>query len=202
MRADIVEIEPLGGPLRAEVRVPGSKSMTNRALILAALADGPTVIENALRSDDTDRMVAALGGLGFAIEGDEAAATMSVVGRGGRIPRRRAELFVGASGTCARFLTALVALGSGDYGLDGTPRMRQRPIAPLLEALGQLGVEAASQAGNGCLPVRVRGRGLRGGRASIDASVSSQFVSRSEERRGGNEWRVGWPADESKKKTR
>jgi len=177
MRAELLEIEPLGGPLRAEVPVPGSKSMTNRALILAALADGPTTIENALRSDDTDRMVAALDRLGFAIETDPAAPTMTVVGQGGRIPRGKADLFVGASGTCARFLTALVALGSGDYRLDGTPRMRQRPIAPLLEALGQLGVGATSLAGTGCLPIRVRASGLRGGRAAIDASVSSQFVS-------------------------
>jgi 3-phosphoshikimate 1-carboxyvinyltransferase len=151
--------------------------MTNRALILAALAEGPTAIENALRSDDTDRMVAALGCLGFAVESDEGAATMTVVGQGGRIPRRRADLDVGASGTCARFLTALVALGAGDYGLDGTPRMRQRPIAPLLGALGQLGVAVTSLASPGCLPIRVRGGGLTGGHASIDASVSSQFVS-------------------------
>jgi 3-phosphoshikimate 1-carboxyvinyltransferase len=177
MPADLVEIEPLGGPLRAEVPVPGSKSMTNRALILAALADGPTAIEHALRSDDTDRMVGALGALGFALGTDEAAATMTVVGQGGRIPSRKANLFVGASGTCARFLTALVALGSGEYALDGGPRMRQRPIAPLLEALNQLGAEAVSVPGTGCLPVRVRARGLRGGRAAIDASVSSQFVS-------------------------
>jgi 3-phosphoshikimate 1-carboxyvinyltransferase len=151
--------------------------MTNRALILAALADGPTTIENALRSDDTERMAEALARLGFEVDGDAAAATMRVVGQGGRIPRRRADLFVGASGTCARFLTALVALGSGEYGLDGTPRMRQRPIAPLLDALGQLGAGATSLGGTGCLPVRVRSDGLPGGRATIDAGVSSQFVS-------------------------
>jgi 3-phosphoshikimate 1-carboxyvinyltransferase len=177
MVAELVEIEPLGGPLRAEVRVPGSKSMTNRALILAALADGRTAVENALRSDDTDRMVASLAALGFEVASDQASATMTVVGRGGRVPSRKASLFVGASGTCARFLTGLVALGEGEYLLDGTARMRQRPIAPLLDGLGQLGVEATSLAGTGCLPVRVRGRGLPGGRAAIDASVSSQFVS-------------------------
>jgi 3-phosphoshikimate 1-carboxyvinyltransferase len=177
MPHDAVAIEPLTAPFRAEVRVPGSKSMTNRALVLAALADGATVVENALASDDTERMVAALRQLGFAVESDEAAATMSVVGCGGAIPAEGAvALDVGASGTCARFLAALAALGRGEYTLDGTTRMRQRPIAPLLGALEQLGAEAKSTLGTGCPPVRVRGR-LRGGRAAIDAGVSSQFVS-------------------------
>src|SRR5688500_12418005 len=148
MPHDAVAIEPLAAPFRAEVRVPGSKSMTNRALVLAALADGETVVENALASDDTERMVAALRALGFAVESDEAAATMSVIGRAGTIPAgRAAALDVGASGTCARFLTALAALGRGEYTLDGTTRMRQRPIAPLLGALAQLGAEAESTLG-------------------------------------------------------
>jgi 3-phosphoshikimate 1-carboxyvinyltransferase len=173
---DAVAIEPLAGPLHAEVRVPGSKSMTNRALVLAALAEGETVVENALASDDTSRMLDALRALGFDVSFDEAAATMSVLGRGGAVPTERANLDVGASGTCARFLAALCALGHGGYALDGTMRMRQRPIEPLLGALRQLGAEAESLLGTGCLPVRVGGP-LKGGPASIDAGISSQFIS-------------------------
>ena len=176
MPHDAVAIEPLAAPFHAEVRVPGSKSMTNRALVMAALADGETLIENALASDDTERMAGALRALGFALEGDEAAAKMRVVGRGGAVPAASAALDVGASGTCARFLAALAALGSGAYVLDGTTRMRQRPIGPLLGALGQLGALAESTLGTGCPPLRIRGP-LRGGRASIDAGVSSQFIS-------------------------
>jgi len=173
---DIVEVRPLNTPLDAVISVPGSKSMTNRALILAALADGISTIENALTSDDTDRMLGALASLGFDATADGPAATMTVVGRGGSIPVANAKLDVGASGTSARFLTALAALGDGSNVLDGVPRMRERPIEPLLTALRSLGAEAASLHGTGCLPARVGG-GLRGGRASIDASVSSQFIS-------------------------
>src|SRR5262245_58877152 len=102
--------------------------MTNRALIMAALAQGESSIENALTSDDTDRMTAALARLGFELWSDQSRATMTVVGQGGLVPAERAALDVGASGTCARFLTALAALGRGEYTLDGVPRMRQRPI--------------------------------------------------------------------------
>lgn len=177
MAADsLVEVRPLAGPFAAEVSVPGSKSMTNRALILAALADGESTIENALTSDDTDRMLAALRALGFEVDADPAAATVRVVGRDGAIPAAKAQLNVGASGTSARFLTALCALGSGSYTLDGTPRMRERPIEPLLDALRQLGARAESTLGTGCLPAEVGGP-LVGDEAGIDASVSSQFIS-------------------------
>jgi 3-phosphoshikimate 1-carboxyvinyltransferase len=177
---EVVEVRPVGQPIDGEVAVPGSKSMTNRALVIAALAEGETSIENALTSDDTDRMTAALIRLGLEVSSDPAAATMRVVGRGGVIPAARAELNVGASGTCARFLTALAALGGGQYTLDGVPRMRERPIEPLLDALRQLGADAVATLGTGCLPARVRGAGgapPAGGEAAIDASVSSQFVS-------------------------
>ena len=173
----VFAIEPLDKPFTAEIVVPGSKSMTNRALILAALADGTTTIENALTSDDTDHMVAALSTLGFKVEADAAAATMTVDGHRGNIPSVGADLFVGASGTCARFLTALVALGHGGYRLDGVPRMRERPITPLLDALNQFGAQATATLGTGCLPVSVHATGLRGGTATMNASVSSQFIS-------------------------
>src|SRR5436305_10244936 len=104
--------------------------MTNRALILAALADGASTVENALTSDGPDRMLGALRALGFEVESDSDAATMRVVGRGGAIPAAKARLDVGASGTSARFLTALGALGDGEYVVDGSDRMRQRPVEP------------------------------------------------------------------------
>jgi 3-phosphoshikimate 1-carboxyvinyltransferase len=176
---EVVEVRPLGRPIDADVPVPGSKSMTNRALVMAALAEGESSIENALTSDDTDRMTAALARLGFEVWSDQPSATMGVVGRGGLIPADRAELNVGASGTCARFLAALAALGGGEYALDGVPRMRERPIEPLLRALRELGADAVATLGTGCLPARLRGAAGRpaGGAASIDASISSQFVS-------------------------
>src|SRR5262245_15555708 len=178
-RADVVEVRPLGRPIDAEVAVPGSKSMTNRALIMAALADGASTIENALTSDDTDRMTAALRALGFELSSDQPGATMRVIGQGGVVPAARAALDVGASGTSARFLTALAALGPGQYTLDGVPRMRERPIEPLVAALRALGADARATLGTGCLPVALHGRGARpaGGATAIDASVSSQFIS-------------------------
>jgi 3-phosphoshikimate 1-carboxyvinyltransferase len=173
---DAIEIEPTG-PLRASVRPPGSKSITNRALVCAALAEGESRLSGALDSEDTRVMIGALRQLGIPVEHDPGAATVRVVGRGGQIPANEADLYVANSGTTARFLTAMCALGHGTYRLDGTPRMQERPIGDLLDALRQLGGEAVSERNNGCLPVVVRGRGLRGGRAVPAGNVSSQFLS-------------------------
>jgi 3-phosphoshikimate 1-carboxyvinyltransferase len=173
-----ITIEPWKGPPpQARVRVPGSKSLTNRTLIVAALADGPSTLTGALDSDDTRVMVDALGRLGIAVAHDPAAATIGVNGCGGTIPARQAELFVANSGTSLRFLTALVALGRGTYRLDGTPRMRQRPVADLLQALAGLGADARSELGTGCPPVTVEASGLDGGYAFVKGDVSSQFLS-------------------------
>lgn len=168
-------IIPLAAPPDATVSVPGSKSLTNRALVLAALAAGTSRLANALLSDDTAVMVEALRRLGFRIEVDPAALTMTVHGRAGVIPEGSAELFAGGAGTAARFLTAVVCLGHGRYRIDGIPRMRERPIQDLLDALGMLG--ASVTAPGGCPPVTVEARGLRGGRAVVRGDVSSQFVS-------------------------
>jgi 3-phosphoshikimate 1-carboxyvinyltransferase len=132
-------IQPITHPLNASVRVPGSKSLTNRALLIAALADGTTRLENALFSDDSRYFAAALQTLGFDIHLDENAKTMTVTGLGGRIPAERADLFIGNAGTAARFLSAFLTLGHGQYTLDGEPRMRERPIGDLVEALEALG---------------------------------------------------------------
>jgi 3-phosphoshikimate 1-carboxyvinyltransferase len=151
--------------------------MTNRALICAALAEGESLLTGALDCEDTRVMIEALGRLGVAVEHDQVAATIRVVGCGGRLPSGGAELFVANSGTTARFLAAMLTLGRGAYRLDGTPRMRQRPIEDLLAALRQLGADAVSESAGGCPPVVVRGRGLRGGRATVAGDISSQFLS-------------------------
>ncbi len=173
---DAIEIRPTG-PLHGSIRPPGSKSITNRALVCAALADGESLLTGALDSDDTRVMIESLGRLGIAVEHDRAAASVRVVGCGGRAPATEADLDAANSGTTLRFLSAMLALGHGVFRLDGTPRMRQRPIADLLDALGQLGGDAACQSPGGCPPVVIRGRGLRGGRATVAGDISSQFLS-------------------------
>jgi len=170
-----LSIEPIQHPLRASVRVPGSKSLTNRALLVAALADGPTTLTNALFSDDSRYFAQALVSLGFDVQTEAAAGTMRVVGQGGRLPAERAELFVGNAGTAARFLTALLTLGHGAYVLDGSARMRERPLSDLLDALRQLGARVESA--TGCPPVRVLASGLPGGPARVAGDVSSQYLS-------------------------
>ncbi len=166
-----------GGPVCGTVRPPGSKSITNRALVCAALAEGQSVLTGALDSEDTRVMIQALRGLGVDVQHDPSAALIRVRGCGGQIPCPNAELDVANSGTTMRFLTAMVALGHGRFRIDGTPRMRQRPIEDLLSALRQLGVEAYSEPGTGCPPVVVQARGLPGGQAQVAGNISSQFLS-------------------------
>jgi 3-phosphoshikimate 1-carboxyvinyltransferase len=158
-----LSIRPITHPLDASLRVPGSKSITNRALLLAALADGITRLHNALFSDDSLFMVSALQGLGFNIEIDPKDAIMTVEGLGGRIPAAQADLFIGNAGTAARFLTAFLTLGEGEFSLDGDARMRERPIGDLVSALNQLGarVSAASDQGLLCPPVSIHAAGLQ-----------------------------------------
>jgi len=168
-------ISPIPHPLHATVRVPGSKSLTNRALAIAALADGATTITNALFSEDSGYFADCLQTLGFHLEVADFQTLVVVHGLGGRIPTDHAEMFVGNAGTAARFLTAFAALGYGKFVLDGSARMRERPIRDLLEALNQLGVETACP--SGCPPVTIHAKGLRGGSAVISGEVSSQFLS-------------------------
>jgi 3-phosphoshikimate 1-carboxyvinyltransferase len=173
-------VEPLARPPHATVRVPGSKSLTNRALVLGALAGSSTACElrGVLRSEDTEVMIAALQNLGVQVEADWRQHLVRVFrGEEAIIPATGADLFVANSGTTMRFLTALVSLGRGRYRLDGVPRMRERPIGDLLATLGQLGVRAWSETGNQCPPVLVESAGLQGGHARIRGDVSSQFLS-------------------------
>jgi 3-phosphoshikimate 1-carboxyvinyltransferase len=168
-------ISPCPHPLDVAVRVPGSKSLTNRALLAAALADGTTTLTNALFSDDSRYFAGALEQLGFTVGRQAVETTLTVAGQGGRIPAAAADLFVGNAGTAARFLTAMLTLGHGRYQLDGEPRMRERPISDLLDALAQLGAHVSSP--TGCPPVTVTASGLPGGRATVAGDVSSQFLS-------------------------
>lgn len=170
-----MQITPIPHPLNATVRVPGSKSLTNRALLIAALANGTTQLQNALFSDDSRFFARALQTLGFDIQLDEDRHEMTVTGLGGNIPANSAELFVGNAGTAARFLTAFLTLGHGEYILDGDARMRERPIGDLVDALTQLGAEL--EAADNCPPVRISASGLPGGKAKIAGNISSQFLS-------------------------
>ncbi|MFN8412107.1 MAG: 3-phosphoshikimate 1-carboxyvinyltransferase [Anaerolineales bacterium] len=170
-----MKINPITHPLSATVRVPGSKSLTNRALLIASLANGTTHLTNALFSDDSRYFAKALQTLGFDVQLDEANHSMTVTGLGGKIPATKAELFIGNAGTAARFLSAFLTLGNGEYVLDGEPRMRERPIKDLVDALNQLGVEL--EATNNCPPVEIFAKGLPGGKTTIAGDISSQFLS-------------------------
>lgn len=171
---DSITVRPTGR-LDATVRVPGSKSLTNRALAIAALANGEVRLTGALVAEDSEVMTQGLRELGFRVETD--GRTVLVEGRDGAVPASTANLDLRLSGTSIRFLTAIAALGSGAYRLTGNARMRERPIEDLLVALRSLGVDAVSEEGTGCPPVRVRASGLDGGQAVIAGDRSSQFLS-------------------------
>jgi 3-phosphoshikimate 1-carboxyvinyltransferase len=181
---DLIEIVPLDKPVRAEITVPGSKSITNRALILAALADGEVTLEGALWSEDTQIMVECLQELGFMVnvapDLDEICnRTITVYGQGGKVPgggtaENPLELFVGNAGTAARFLTALVCLGKGVYRLHGSPRMHERPQAALFKALRELGYRVDSP--NDKLPATIFGGSSRGNEAQTSNSKRDQSL--------------------------
>lgn len=165
------------GPVFGQMRPPGSKSITNRAFICAALADGVSNLTGVLDSDDTRVMIEALRQLGLRVDGDPKIGTWQVAGAGGKLPAASATLYVGNSGTTVRFLTAMVAVAHGTFRLDGVPRMRERPIRDLADSLNQLGAEVQCELGTGCPPVTVHARGLRGGETQIHGDISSQFLS-------------------------
>ena len=173
----MIEIKPVTGKIDAVVSVPGSKSYTNRALITAALADGESTITNALFSDDTKYMTSSLNILGIPIKEDQKNNRFIIYGKGGIIPAKQANLFIGNAGTAMRFLTAMLTLGNGVYEIDGIERMRQRPIQDLLDGLKQLGADVVSKFNNGCPPVLIRGIGLQGGSAVVKGDLSSQYFS-------------------------
>jgi 3-phosphoshikimate 1-carboxyvinyltransferase len=170
----MIEITPLSH-CAGVVTIPGSKSYTHRALILSSLAGGESVLFNTLRCEDTERTAEALIKFGVSVswENDQ----VRVLGTGGKLNASDDRIDVGNSGASMRFLTALAALRKGMTLLDGSERMRKRPIGELLSGLGELGVDAYSEKGNGCPPVIVESRGLQGGTARIKGEESSQFLS-------------------------
>ena len=184
---DLIEIVPLEKPVRAEITVPGSKSITNRALILAALADGEVTLTGALWSEDTQVMTEALRTLGFdvRVENDPAEfcnRTITVKGQGGKIPKagtaeKPLELFVGNAGTAARFLAAMVCLGDGVYRLSGVPRMHERPQAALFVALRELGYRV--DATNDKLPAVIFGQSRSRGDETLIKENSQRLLTAS-----------------------
>lgn len=176
---DPLPITPFRGQLDSTVQLPGSKSITNRALILAALAEGTTRLEGALFSRDTRIMLSALKTLGFDCQVDEASRSITLAGGAGKIPATQASIDVGNAGTAARFLTAFLALQpGGSYQLDGDPAMRERPMQGLIQALEDLGAAEFEFHGEaGFFPFTLHSKGYRGGEATVDASASSQILS-------------------------
>jgi len=171
------EIIPAAHPVRGTIRPPGSRSLTNRALIVAALADGTSRLASVGLNDDTLVCAEALRSLGIAVEIDAAARRMTVAGCSGRVPPGPIDISTGNSGTATRFITALAAAGRGRYRIDGSERMRQRPIQDLLDGLAALGVRARSVLGSGCPPVVIETAGLAGGKVRVGGGVSSQYLS-------------------------
>jgi len=171
--APVARIEPIAGHLDAVVTVPGSKSITNRALVAAALAPGSSTLTGALVADDTEAMMDCLRRLGFGVETSGDGTTLTVAGAGGAIPVAEATLDARQSGTTARFVAPVLALGHGRYTLDGAARLRQRPMSDLVTALRQLGASVTDDQ----LPFTVTAVGLSGGRVAVAADASSQFAS-------------------------
>ena len=170
-----VEIMSVKHPLEATVTMPGSKSYSQRALVLAALAEGKSVLRNPLVAEDTSHLIAALRLLGADIlsrNGD-----LFVTGTGGRLANPGREIYLGNNGTAMRILTGLVSIGRGTFTLTGDQRLRERPIEPLLAALRSLGIDARSLSREGYPPVVIRTSGLQGGKVTLRDIESSQYIS-------------------------
>ena len=175
-----LQIKPITNSLKSSVRVPGSKSLTNRALLISALADGITTINNALFSEDTLYFANSLQTLGFNVNLAPENSRITIKGLGGNIPAKKADLFIGNAGTAARFLSAFLTLGNGEYSVDGDARMRERPIGDLVDGLSQLGAKVSAiinQQASICPPTKITASGLPGGKTKIPGNISSQFLS-------------------------
>jgi 3-phosphoshikimate 1-carboxyvinyltransferase len=171
----MLTIEPVGR-VEATIKVPGSKSLTQRALIAAALAQGPSLLLDPLASEDTAYTMSALALMGIAIDTANPE-SWRVDGAGGRILPPGQDIFLGNNGTATRFLTSVAALGHGHFHITGNERMAHRPISPLISALRGWGVDIQSDAGTGCPPLTIEASGLRGGRTVLPEGKSSQYLS-------------------------
>lgn len=171
-------IQPIDTPINGEIIVPGSKSYTNRALIIAALAEGTSTLKGVLKSDDSYWCIDSLKKLGVAVSVDEKRDEVTIEGRAGKWPEKNQELFIGAAGTIARFLPGALALcEGGEWVVDGISQLRKRPLQPLINALRQLGAKLEYLSDNAGLPLKIYGTGLSGGTIHISGRVSSQFLS-------------------------
>ncbi len=159
------------------VRVPGSKSITNRALLLATLAEGKTTLRGALFSDDSRHFLKCVQDLGFETAVEEKAGIITVTGHGGSVPKKEARQYVGSAGTAARFLTAYLGVSEGVYHMDASEQMRRRPMAPLLDCLRELGCEVCFEADEGHFPFILRSHGFAKDKITVDIERSSQFLS-------------------------
>lgn len=175
------EVKTINHPLDCTVDVPGSKSITNRALLMAALANGKSVLNGVLFSNDSRYFLTSLISLGYIIEVNEVENYVAINGHGADIPKKNATIDVGSAGTAARFLTAMLALSDGEYVINASEQMKKRPMLPLFEALTAMGAEFTFIEKNGHLPVKVKGAAFNGAvpasEVDIDISESTQFLS-------------------------
>lgn len=182
MKDNIYKVRKLSAPIDWVVEVPGSKSMTNRALLMAALADGTTTLNGVLFSGDSRNFLSSLQSLGFHVEIDEAAKVVAVTGLNGKIPVTEGEIYVGSAGTAARFLTAMLAMAEGTFVVNASNQMKKRPMKPLFDVLGSMGAKITCLEEEGFLPVRIQGIGGRCPvdrlcHVKLDISESTQFLS-------------------------
>lgn len=173
----VYEVMPVEGPVALGLSAPGSKSITNRALLLAALADGTSTLRGALFSEDSRHLLACLENLGFPVEIEEDSHKVTVTGFGGRIPNREANVYVGSAGTAARFLTVMLGLSDGVYHMDASEQMRRRPMKPLLDSLLSIGVGVDYEGEEGFFPFTIRGSSRTESSILVDIGSSSQFLS-------------------------
>lgn len=164
-------------PAHITVTVPGSKSITNRALLLATLAQGTSTLRGALFSDDSRHFLQCIQDLGFSVSSDEASSTMIVHGLGGAVPKSEASVYVGSAGTAARFLTAYLGVSRGTFRLNASEQMKKRPMAPLLSVLRDLGTHITYHEKDGCFPFTLTGEGPRTSSMKVNIDHSSQFLS-------------------------
>ncbi len=164
-------------PEHIAVEVPGSKSITNRALLIAAMADGVSVIKGVLFSDDSRHFLQCLIDLGFSVEIDEKNKKVTIEGKNGAIPKKEAEIYVGSAGTAARFLTAMLGLSEGTYIIRASAQMEKRPMDSLFASLQELGAEITYLGEEGHLPVKIGNRGIKTDCVTVDIEKSSQFLS-------------------------
>lgn len=166
-----------GGAEPLTVSVPGSKSITNRALLLATLADGTSTLRDVLFSDDSRHFLKCVQNLGFETDVDEESKIITVKGMGGTVPAKEASLYVGSAGTAARFLTAYLGISDGTYYMDASEQMKKRPMTPLMNSLAELGCEIAYKGEEGHFPFTLKGHGFGRDRITVNIEKSSQFMS-------------------------